>query len=90
LSAQGERHAPAPNLEVLDTGVDLERAEDYFKPFVRNLEISTDRRALGLGGVGLGLTIVRTIADLLGCGTVFVAPLAPFTTAFRLSWRPER
>lgn len=48
------------------TGVDLKKADDLFKPFVRRTRISADREQLGVGGAGLGLTIVRMIADTLG------------------------
>ena len=68
-------------------GVDLGSAEDLFQPFVRRLEISPERRYLGLGGSGLGLTIVRMIASNRGCRVGFVAPERGYTTALRLGWR---
>lgn len=74
---------------VQDTGVgvDLEDSEELFRPFERHLEISPERRALGLGGSGLGLTIVRLIASNLGCRVRFVEPTQGYRTAFELSWR---
>lgn len=73
---------------VQDTGVgvDLSAAEELFKPFVRRLNISPERRALGMGGTGLGLTIVRMVAENLGCKVGFVEPAKGFSTAFQLSW----
>ncbi len=78
-------------LTVSDTGVgiDLSDAEDLFKPFERRLEISDERKALELGGRGLGLTIVRLIADAIGCTTSFVEPEEPFATTFKLTWEHE-
>lgn len=71
------------------SGIDLSRAEEFFKPFVRRVEISPERRALGFGGTGLGLTIVRMIAGELGCQASFVAPDDGFSTAFALSWKED-
>jgi len=74
---------------VQDTGVgiDLVRAESFFEPFERELEISPDRRSLGVGGTGLGLTIVRMIAESSGCRVEFVEPDDGYSTAFKLSWK---
>ena len=79
-------------LRVSDTGagIDLETAEAMFEPFRRALDISQERRALGLGGYGLGLTIVRMIAESRGARAHFVEPEAPFATAFELYWSTSR
>jgi len=76
---------------VQDTGcgVDLSEAEVLFEPFVRRLKLTPERRALGYGGTGLGLTIVRLISRTLGCKVGFVEPDSPFETAFSISWREE-
>lgn len=81
-------HGRRREILVQDTGsgVDLSTAGDLFKPFVRKLKLSSERRALGLGGSGLGLTIVRMIADNIGCGVAFVKPDEGFNTAFQISW----
>jgi signal transduction histidine kinase len=71
------------------SGVDLSSAEELFDPFVRKLEISLERRSLGLGGTGLGLTIVRMVATSIACRVAFVQPEPGFTTAFQLSWSEE-
>lgn len=67
-------------------GVDLKDAEDLFKPFVRKLEISQNRRDLGLGGAGLGLTIVRMVSESVDCKVEFVEPSSGMSSAFKLSW----
>ena len=67
-------------------GVDLRRADELFEPFSRFLNVSETRRALGLGGMGLGLTIVRMIADRRNAKASFVEPRPPWTTTFQLSW----
>ena len=76
-------------LRVQDTGVgmDLEKAEDLFKPLERGLNISQERRALGYGGTGLGLAIIRMLATDVGAEVRFVKPSTPFKTCFELAWR---
>lgn len=77
-----------PSLQILDTGVgvDVERSERLFEPFVRELELSPERRALRLGGSGLGLTIVRMLATNLGCDVRFRPTSAPWTTCLEFAW----
>lgn len=70
-------------------GVDLEDAATLFEPFERRLELSEDRKRLGLGGVGLGLTIVRMVAQSVGCEARFVKPSAGMRTAFELVWKQK-
>jgi signal transduction histidine kinase len=67
-------------------GVDLKHSETLFQPFVRKLEISADRRELGLGGMGMGLAIVRMVANNLNCRVRFAEPSEGFATCFELSW----
>lgn len=78
-------------LRVEDTGVgvDLNDANELFEPFERRLELSPDRKRLGLGGVGLGLTIVRMVAQSVQCDVRFVEPSDGMSTAFELSWKVE-
>ncbi|HEU4739276.1 MAG TPA: ATP-binding protein [Solirubrobacterales bacterium] len=71
------------------TGVDLRTAEELFVPFARQQSISEDRRNLGAGGTGLGLTIVRMIASNLDCLVAFVEPTDDFSSALRISWREK-
>lgn len=68
-------------------GVELATAARLFEPFERRLEISRERMQLGLGGVGLGLTIVKMVADSVACDVRFVEPSPGMTTAFELSWK---
>lgn len=77
------------SLIVQDTGVgiDLASTDELFRPFTRKLELSPERRALGMGGMGLGLSIVRMIAGEIGCRVTFVQPDAGFSAAFEISWR---
>ena len=70
-------------------GIDLDKAESLFKPLIRGLEISAERRALGFGGTGLGLAIVRMLAADVGATVRFTRPKAPFSTCFELAWQEE-
>lgn len=74
---------------VQDTGagVDLDDAEMLFQPFERRLELTPERKQLGLGGTGLGLTIVKLLADQAGCEVSFVAPDAGFSTKCQIAWK---
>ena len=76
-------------LQISDTGVgvDLESSDALFDPFVRELDISEGRKSLGLGGMGMGLTIVRMICETRGCSYKFVEPEAGFCTSFEMTWR---
>lgn len=78
-------------IHVEDTGVgiDLDKAEVFFKPLKRGLEISPERRALGYGGTGLGLSIVRMLATDLKADVRFVKPTAPFNTCFEMAWNED-
>lgn len=76
-------------IEDTGAGVDLDSAMELFEPFVRKLQLSPERRALGLGGTGLGLTIVRMIADNTGCRVSFVKPSPGFSTCFELAWKEQ-
>ena len=68
-------------------GINLKEADRFFEPFQRESKISVERKALGYGGTGLGLTIVRLLANNIGCRVQFVEPEDGFKTAFSISWR---
>ena len=87
-SFRSERHR---GIWVQDTGVgiDLDKADDLFKPLQRDLEISPERRALGYGGTGLGLAIVRMLATDLKAEVRFIKPETPFKTCFEMAWTEE-
>lgn len=67
-------------------GLDHERSSHLFEPFKRELSLSEERSALGLGGMGLGLTIVRMIADQRRSRVSFVEPPPGWSTSFQMSW----
>ena len=75
-------------LFVLDTGVgvDLGDPNALFEPFTRRLDIPQDYRSLVIGGQGLGLAIVRMIAESRHCSVGFVTPRDGFATCFELLW----
>lgn len=75
-------------VRISDTGngIDLQRSSEFFEPFQRSGEISEQRKSMGLGGHGLGLTIVRMIAENRNCRVAFVTPEEGFSTTFELSW----
>ena len=84
----GGRTGRASWIRVEDNGVGVEYddAEHLFEPFARQLSVSEERRALGLGGMGLGLTIVRMIASQRRAKVRFVEPKPGWSTALQLSW----
>ncbi len=69
-------------------GVDLLESERYFRPFERG---PVRRRGNTLlGGTGLGLTIVRMIAEELRCNVRFDTPEDGFSTAVLIDWKGAR
>ena len=75
LHISSRSHEKSREVLVQDTGhgIDLEKADKFFDPFERASKISAERQALGYGGTGLGLTIVRLLADNIGCRVQFIA-----------------
>jgi len=88
LQIASTEKGPRVSLLVSDTGVgvDLEEAEELFEPFQRRLEISRDRRQLGLGGMGLGLTIVKIICESASTSVRFIPPREGFSTTCEIAW----
>lgn len=89
LRVRSLRDGTRVSLRVEDTGsgVDVARSEKLFEPFTRAGELSPEKRALGFGGSGLGLTIVRMIAMSVGCDVRFVRPPADWSTSVEVTWR---
>lgn len=82
-------HLKSREILIQDTGqgIDVQDSARLFNPFERALPISPERKALGYGGTGMGLTIVRLLADKIGCRVKFAPPQEEFKTAFSLQWR---
>ncbi|MGI4787345.1 MAG: ATP-binding protein [Janthinobacterium lividum] len=87
ISSNASGHERSLLMEDTGSGVHLSSAEELFKPFVRKLKLSHERQSLGLGGTGLGLTIVKMIANNIPTNVAFVKPRPGFNTAFQISWR---
>jgi signal transduction histidine kinase len=89
LHISSRSHEKSREILIQDTGqgMDLQKADKFFEPFERASKISAERQALGYGGTGLGLTIVRLLADNIGCRVQFVHPQDEFRTAFSIQWR---
>ena len=89
LHISSRSHEKSREILVQDTGqgINLQEADKFFEPFERASKISAERQALGYGGTGLGLTIVRLLADNIGCRVQFVHPQDEFRTAFSIQWR---
>lgn len=92
IKISSEIHNRYGYLYVSDNGVGIgDNPDELFKPFARRSHISSERRELGMGGTGLGLTIVEMIAENRSCDVAFVAPGEPrWSTTFQMSWRVER
>jgi signal transduction histidine kinase len=86
VSSEADRRDRAIFVEDNGKGVDLKTANELFRPFVRRLIISRERKEMGMGGTGIGLTIVQMLADTLNSKVSFVEPSDGFNTAFRVSW----
>lgn len=89
LHISSSSHDKTYEILIQDTGygINLNNAEKLFDPFERASEISRERKALGYGGTGLGLTIVRLVTDNIGCRVQFVEPKKGFNTAFSIQWK---
>lgn len=85
-------HEKFQEILIQDTGygINLQDADRLFEPFQRASKISAERKALGYGGTGLGLTIVRLLANNIGCRVQFVNPEDGFNTAFSIRWREAK
>ena len=85
-------HGKSREILIQDTGhgINLKGADKFFEPFERASKISAERKALGYGGTGLGLTIVRLVANNMGCRVQFVEPERGFKTAFSIRWREDK
>ena len=92
LHISSRSHEKSREILIQDTGqgMDLQKADKFFEPFERASKISAERQALGYGGTGLGLTIVRLLTDNIGCRVQFVAPKSGFNTAFSIRWRETK
>lgn len=92
ISISSHSHGDRKTLLIQDTGtgVDLSTSQELFKPFVRKQKISPDRKGLGVGGTGLGLTIVKMICDSIGCDVSFTKPDRDYKTAFQIQWREKK
>lgn len=78
-------------IRIQDTGsgVDLAKAERYFEPFERGMSDDPRRAQMGLGGAGLGLTIVRMIADSMNVTVRFAEPDESHHTAVVIEWEKK-
>jgi signal transduction histidine kinase len=85
-SASGDELRGSIYISDTGVGVRLADSDDLFKPFIRRLEIPEERKSLGLGGMGMGLTIVKMVADSIACDVSFVVPENGFNTAFKVEW----
>jgi signal transduction histidine kinase len=82
-SAQERQRGPVIRVENTGRVIKLSTSERWFKPF----ESSTTEVDTVLGqGMGLGLTITRSILEEYGATIRFVRPNAGFTTALEIAF----
>jgi len=86
VSSRSGKKGRAIHIQDTGVGVDLRDWQELFEPFRRRAAISQERRALGYGGTGLGLTIVKLIGENIGCRVGFAQPDEGYRTSFFLSW----
>jgi len=89
IYSEAEGDARRVIVEDSGIGIDLSRQKELFKPFVRGIQIDPTLGELGYGGSGLGLTIVKMIADRRDCKVGFRKPSKEYATAFVLEWEEE-
>lgn len=87
VSARVEKKERTILVQDTGVGIDLTKASEYFEPFVRGIDMDPRSARLGFGGTGLGLTIVRLMAEHIGCEVGFMQPEEGFSTAFFLRWQ---
>lgn len=89
IQVVGSRGRTRSLLSVVDNGigVDMSTADGLWQPFERKLFLPPEKEEAGLGGMGLGLTIVRMIADEIGVSVKFIDPPAGMSTAVQLEWK---
>ena len=88
ISVSSFRSRRRRGIRIQDTGmgIDLDKADSLFEPFQRAMQITPERRALGYGGTGMGLAIVRMLATDLKTEVRFIEPEVPFNTCFEIGW----
>ncbi len=86
ISSYADENTGQIFVQDVGVGVNLETAEELFEPFVRRVSLSDSRRALGAGGAGMGLAIVRLLCGGLGVDCNFVEPDDGFKTCVMVSW----
>ncbi len=90
VAFQGGRVRRREFVRMSDTGsglaVPIEDSAQLFEPFERRTEVSEANRSLAIGGQGLGLAIVRMIAQSRAVEVQFVPPQRGFSTTIELSW----
>ncbi len=88
MRASTETHGARRALSLEDNGigVDVSDSERLFQPFERALALDPSKAALGFGGSGLGLMIVRTVAESVNCTVRFAQPSTGWSTRVLLEW----
>jgi signal transduction histidine kinase len=89
VDASGSDQAGWIRIQDTGVGIDLDDAERMFEPFERGLPPSREKAELVLGGTGLGLTIVRLVADELSVSVAFDPPDDGFSTSIRIFWKAK-
>ena len=66
-------------------GVPLDESDKMFEPFERHLKLRSDVESIAIGGQGLGLSIVRMIANRRNVAVGFVSPVSGIATTLEMS-----
>jgi signal transduction histidine kinase len=90
IDAAGDQRAGWIRVQDTGSGIDLDDAERMFEPFERGMPVSREKAGLVLGGTGLGLTIVRLVANELGVMVAFEPPDDGFSASIRIFWKQDR
>ena len=89
VQIKGFEHKRDGGLLISDTGVgiDLDDSDRLFDAFERRLQLSREHAPIAIGGTGMGLAIVRMLAESHKADVAFVEPESGYSTTFQIVWR---
>ena len=78
------------SFKILDMELTSKMQTDFLSPSREHRKFQQKEKLLATEALDLGLTIVRLLANNIGCRVQFVGPEDGFNTAFSIQWRDSR